>query len=104
MKEVDIEIILRYNENESKTVIFVQTNKDEDDYDDAVVYIFYHGNVYDLCSEMTTLVIEEANVEKVIGDNPFSNYRMNYVISSSDLEEIRSLKAEDGTPIDIELD
>lgn len=101
---VDIEIILRYSEDKSKTAIFIQSNKDEDDYDDAVVYVFYHGSVSDLYSEMTTLNIKQNNVEKVIGDNPFTRYQMMYNISSSDLEEIQSLKAQDGTSIDIDLD
>ena len=101
---VDIEIILRYNEDKSKTAIFIQSNKDEDDYDDAVVYVFYYGSICDLDSEMSALGIKQTNIEKVNGDNPFSNNQMMYNISSSDLEEIQYLKAEDGTSIDIDLD
>lgn len=79
-QDIDVEIILRYNEFGHKTAIFIETDSDDDDYDNAVVYVTYMGSNTGVLMELFDLGISACNIESQIGDlrHPYIQLKPEY--------------------------
>lgn len=100
----DIEVILRRGSHGCRTAIFIETDKDDDDnYDNAVVYVFYSGGYVGVYEELFTLGVTEDNIEKHIGDQIILDKYLPFVISKEDVNYAKSIKAQNGELIDIDL-
>lgn len=66
--EDDIELILRVDPFGNRTIISIETYKDEDDYDNAVTHIYYEGSEIRLREELTALNVTMDDFESVVGD------------------------------------
>lgn len=101
--DTDIEMILRHNSHGSRTAIFIETDKDDDDYTNAVVYVFYSGGYVGIYVELFTLGVIEDNIEKYTGDQVVLDKYLPFVISKEDADTAKSIKAKNGELIDIDL-
>lgn len=64
----DVEIILRVDPRGNRTVISIETSKEDDDYEDAIVHIYYEGSEIRLREELFEFEITMDNFETVVGD------------------------------------
>lgn len=64
----DVEIILRVDPRGNRTIISIETSKEDDDYEDAIVHIYYEGSEIRLREELFEFEITMDNFETVVGD------------------------------------